>query len=74
MELVNGPSLSQVRPVELSSIVSIGRQICEALEHAHANNIVHRDLKPENILMSTAGQTSRQTGSVKLADLGLALK
>lgn len=73
MELVNGPSLSQARPVELSSIVSIGRQICEALEHAHANNIVHRDLKPENILMSTAGQTSRQTGSVKLADLGLAL-
>ncbi len=69
MELVHGPSLSQSRPAEISRVVTIALQICEALEHAHANNIVHRDLKPENILMSTAGQT----GSVKLADLGLAL-
>lgn len=69
MELVHGPSLSQSRPAEISRVVSIARQICNALEHAHANNIVHRDLKPENILMSTASQT----GSVKLADLGLAL-
>ncbi|HKO99060.1 MAG TPA: protein kinase [Pyrinomonadaceae bacterium] len=73
MELVHGPSLSQLRPAELSSIVNIARQICEALEHAHANSIVHRDLKPENILMSTAGHSARQTGTVKIADLGLAL-
>lgn len=69
MELVNGPSLSQVRPAEMPRIVNIARQICDALEHAHANNIVHRDLKPQNVLMSTASET----GSVKLADLGLAL-
>jgi tetratricopeptide (TPR) repeat protein len=69
MELVHGPSLSQSRPAEISRIVSIARQICDALDHAHANNIVHRDLKPENVLMSTVSQT----GSVKLADLGLAL-
>src|SRR6185436_3051993 len=37
--------------------------------HAHANNIVHRDLKPDNILLSA----SSLNGSVKLADLGLAL-
>lgn len=68
MELVQGPSLSQARPVELSRIVEIGCQICAALEHAHANSIVHRDLKPDNVLLSTG-----PSGSVKLADLGLAL-
>jgi tetratricopeptide (TPR) repeat protein len=69
MELVSGPSLSHGRPVELARIVEIAIQICAALEHAHANSIVHRDLKPDNVLLSTSGQT----GSVKLADLGLAL-
>ena len=69
MELVQGPSLSQARPVEFPRIVDVASQICAALEHAHANNIVHRDLKPDNVLMSSTGSL----GSVKLADLGLAL-
>ncbi|MBC7902711.1 MAG: serine/threonine protein kinase, partial [Gemmatimonadaceae bacterium] len=69
MELVYGPSLAKARPVELPRIIEIACQICAALDHAHANNIVHRDLKPDNVLMSQTGQS----GSVKLADLGLAL-
>ncbi|MDQ2937143.1 MAG: protein kinase, partial [Acidobacteriota bacterium] len=69
MELVHGPSLSKARPLELPRIVEIAGQICAALEHAHAHSIVHRDLKPDNVLLSTASGT----GSVKLADLGLAL-
>lgn len=69
MELVQGPSLSHARPVELQRIVEIASQICAALEHAHANQIVHRDLKPDNVLLSAAGSS----GTVKLADLGLAL-
>jgi tetratricopeptide (TPR) repeat protein len=69
MEWVNGPSLSRARPVELTRIVDVAVQICEALEHAHANSIVHRDLKPDNVLLSTTSKP----GSVKLADLGLAL-
>ena len=67
MEFVDGPSLSQTPPTDLTRIVEIGLQICGALEHAHLNKIVHRDLKPDNVLISTTGQ------SVKLADLGLAL-
>lgn len=69
MELVHGPSLANARPAELARVVDIACQLCAALEHAHANNIVHRDLKPDNVLLSA----SSQNGSVKLADLGLAL-
>ena len=68
MELVQGPSLAQAPPTELSGIVEIASQICTALDHAHSSNIVHRDLKPENVLLSGSGAPS-----VKLADLGLAL-
>src|SRR5262245_7382504 len=69
MELVDGPSLAKAPPSDLHRIVEIACQICAALDHAHANSIVHRDLKPDNVLLSSAGQL----GSVKLADLGLAL-
>ena len=69
MELVQGPRLSQARPTDLARVVAIAVQICDALEHAHHNNIVHRDLKPDNVLFSGSGDS----GSVKLADLGLAL-
>jgi tetratricopeptide (TPR) repeat protein len=69
MELVSGPRLSQARPTELRRIVEIALQICEALDHAHANAIVHRDLKPDNVLFSSSSESS----TVKLADLGLAL-
>ncbi|HXL80090.1 MAG TPA: protein kinase [Pyrinomonadaceae bacterium] len=69
MELVQGPSLAKARPTELSRVVDIACQLCAALEHAHANSIVHRDLKPDNVLLSV----SSDNGSVKLADLGLAL-
>jgi tetratricopeptide (TPR) repeat protein len=69
MELVAGPRLSQARPNEISRIVNIAVQICDALEHAHNNHIVHRDLKPDNVLLSGTSDSS----NVKLADLGLAL-
>src|SRR5262252_871698 len=69
MELVDGPNLAKARTSDLPRIVEIACQLCAALDHAHANSIVHRDLKPDNVLLSAAGQR----GSVKLADLGLAL-
>ncbi len=46
-------------------VIRIGKQMAEALDHAHAANIVHRDVKPENILVTLGGQA-------KLCDLGLA--
>ncbi len=53
-------------PITTTDLVRIARQICTALEHAHAHGIVHRDLKPENVLLTA-------DGTAKLTDFGLAL-
>jgi DNA-binding SARP family transcriptional activator/predicted Ser/Thr protein kinase len=71
MELVDGESLYDLkiagdrRLQVLDEIVSVARQICAALEHAHAHDVVHRDLKPENVLLTA-------DGTAKLVDFGLA--
>ena len=69
MELVEGASLRGAGPLSLAEIVAIARQLCEALDHAHAHGIVHRDLKPENVLVARGGDGP----VVKLADLGVAI-
>jgi tetratricopeptide (TPR) repeat protein len=71
MELVEGPSLHDRRQGTLEETVAIARQVCAALEHAHARGIVHRDLKPENVLLShdPLGGTA---ATAKLSDFGLA--
>jgi len=69
MELVAGPSLRWSRPTSFEDIVEIAGQLCEALEHAHAQGLVHRDLKPDNVLLAEIGGKRL----VKLADLGLAI-
>lgn len=43
------------------------RQVCEALEFAHANGILHRDIKPSNVMITTEGATR-----ALLLDFGLA--
>jgi len=65
MELVEGTSLHDRGPGSLEETVAVVRQVCAALEHAHARGIIHRDLKPENVLI-TPGAV------VKLSDFGLA--
>ena len=62
MEYVDGTPLRGPLPVEQA--VTYARQICSALEAAHAKGIVHRDLKPANVLVTKSG--------VKLLDFGLA--
>ncbi|MDE3074340.1 MAG: protein kinase [Chloroflexota bacterium] len=69
MELVDGSALrrhvDEQAPFELGDVITVARQVAEALDYAHTHGVLHRDLKPQNVLM-TAG------GRVKLTDFGLA--
>src|SRR5687768_13000894 len=72
LELVEGETLAdrilhqgagQRMPVD--DVITIARQIIDALEAAHERGIVHRDLKPGNIKITPGGR-------VKVLDFGLA--
>src|SRR6202167_1460298 len=69
MELVPGDTLAdrikRNGPVPLEEVLSIARQMAEALEAAHEKGIVHRDLKPANVKVTPEGK-------VKVLDFGLA--
>jgi len=41
------------------------RQVCEAVQYAHAHAVIHRDLKPSNIFV-------KPDGGVRLLDFGIA--
>jgi eukaryotic-like serine/threonine-protein kinase len=68
MELVEGSTLQdriQVGPIPLDEVLSIAKQIAEALEYAHDRGIIHRDLKPANVKVTSED-------AVKVLDFGLA--
>jgi TolB-like protein/Flp pilus assembly protein TadD len=68
MEYIEGQTLDvvlQQRRLKIREVISIGIQVAEALEAAHARKIVHRDIKPSNIMVD-------QRGQVKVLDFGLA--
>jgi tRNA A-37 threonylcarbamoyl transferase component Bud32 len=55
MELLRGRTLAHeldgMRRFSVRRTCTIGLQLCDALEAAHAQGIVHRDLKPGNIVI-----------------------
>ena len=51
--------------------LTLFRQVCAAVQHAHTKGIIHRDLKPSNVLVSCS-EGDRGTASPKLIDFGLA--
>jgi eukaryotic-like serine/threonine-protein kinase len=69
MEFVEGQDLSSLieerQKYTPEETVKILRQVCAALEAAHAEGVVHRDLKPQNIMIEASGR-------VCVMDFGLA--
>ncbi|MEZ8018297.1 serine/threonine protein kinase [Vibrio splendidus] len=70
MERVEGETLSlylQNRSVSEKQKLSVFKEICSAIEHAHQKQVLHADLKPENILIDPFG-------SPKILDFNLTQK
>jgi serine/threonine-protein kinase len=69
MEYVEGESLDRVMArrgrITWEEVVTLGRQLCEALRHAHDAGIIHRDLKPSNVMVLPGD-------ILKLTDFGIA--
>ncbi len=79
MELVDGPTLQQriaQGPMTPLEVADVGRQLADALGHAHGAGIVHRDIKPANVLITSevllSGDADAPVVTVKLADFGIA--
>ena len=69
MEYVAGTPLKELLRTRgrlpVDATISVGKQLCRALEAAHEQGIIHRDVKPQNILVAP-------DGLVKVMDFGIA--
>jgi len=69
MELLQGRTvdawLACDRLIEWREALTMGIQVCRALEAAHAAGVVHRDIKPSNLFVT-------RSGTLKLLDFGVA--
>ena len=68
MELVEGRTLSALLhagPLPAEHVAHYGRQLADALTHAHERGVIHRDLKSNNVIVTPDRR-------IKVLDFGLA--
>ena len=68
MEYIAGQPLSALIPsagFDPADVVRYGRQIADALAHAHEHGVIHRDLKSANVVVTPQGRA-------KVLDFGIA--
>ena len=69
MEFVEGQSLKHLiqsrGSLPISVALTVGKQLCRALEVAHEQGVIHRDIKPQNIIVEPSG-------TLKVMDFGIA--
>ncbi len=69
MEFVEGQSLKHLiqsrGSLPANVVLTVGKQLCRALEVAHEQGVIHRDIKPQNIIVEPSGL-------LKVTDFGIA--
>lgn len=69
MEFVEGTTLKNLigkrGQLPVGVAITIGKQLCRALEVAHEQGVIHRDIKPQNLIVD-------QSGFLKVTDFGIA--
>jgi hypothetical protein len=68
MELVEGRPIAQYAVemrLPIRPLLLLFRQVCSAVQYAHAHLVVHADIKPNNIIVTSEG-------AAKLLDFGVA--
>ncbi len=69
MELVEGANLKELirkrGRLPIGVALTVGKQLCRALEVAHEAGVIHRDIKPQNMVVDPGG-------FLKVMDFGIA--
>ncbi|OGU01665.1 MAG: hypothetical protein A2085_06760 [Gemmatimonadetes bacterium GWC2_71_10] len=69
MEFAEGQSLKHLitsrGSLPVPVVLTVGKQLCRALEAAHEQGVIHRDIKPQNLIVEPSG-------TLKVMDFGIA--